>query len=248
VPFEIHWVRAQLPGRRIDYYDSIASTMPAAAQLAEQGAPSGTAVVAECQTAGQGRHGRAWLSEPGIGLYVSVIVRLPEAAEHFPALTLAAGLAAREAVGLCTGLDCDIRWPNDLLLDGHKCAGILTQAEQGVAVVGIGINVNHASFPGELAAIATSLRIASGHPHSREQLLVQLLRSLDLRRDALVRDGIPPLLRDFAEASSYVRGRRVRTGDGIEGITAGLDGSGFLLLRRSDGSIARVLAGGVRPA
>ncbi|MEZ5403303.1 MAG: biotin--[acetyl-CoA-carboxylase] ligase [Bryobacteraceae bacterium] len=245
--FDIDWVRAQMPGRRLDWYESIGSTMPAAGELAAGGALSGTAVAAGEQTAGQGRHGRAWHSEAESGLYITVILRLPQKAEHFPALTLAAGLAAREAVALTTGVECDIRWPNDLLIDGRKVAGILTQAEHGAAIVGIGVNVNHAEFPGELGEIATSLRIATGEAQSRERLLVQLLRCLDLRRAALVREGLAPLLGEFARASTYVVGRRVRTDGYGEGVTAGLDENGFLLVRREDGTVTRVVAGGVRP-
>ncbi|MEZ5351690.1 MAG: biotin--[acetyl-CoA-carboxylase] ligase [Bryobacteraceae bacterium] len=245
--FDIAWVRSQLPGRRVDWYESIGSTMPEAAALAMAGAPSGTAVVAGMQTSGLGRHGRNWHSAADTGLYVSVILRFPQQAEHFPALTLAAGLAAQEAIHLSTGIECDIRWPNDLLVEDRKCAGILTQAESGAAIVGIGINVNHAEFPENLREIATSLRLASGRVHSREQLFVQLLRSLDLRKECLIAEGLPPLLRNFAAASSYVRGRRVTTDDGQVGVTAGLDASGFLLLRRDSGALTRVLAGGVRP-
>jgi BirA family biotin operon repressor/biotin-[acetyl-CoA-carboxylase] ligase len=244
MPFDIAWVRSQLPNRRVDWYDSIGSTMTGALDLARAGAATGTAVAADQQTAGQGRHGRSWHSPPGDGLYVSVVLK---AAEHFPALTLASGLATREAIALVTGIECDVRWPNDLLIANRKCAGILTVTEGSAAIVGIGINVNQEAFPPDLAGMATSLRIAAGRTHSREQLLVQLLTALDRWKMALAVNGLTPILGAFSAVSSYVRGRRVSAEEGITGVTAGLDPHGFLLVRRDNGEVVKILAGGVRP-
>lgn len=248
---DIDFVRAQLPTRRIDWFATIGSTMDEAARLAAAGCPSGTAVVAEEQTAGQGRHGRRWHSEPGSGLYVSVVLRVALPADSLPVLTLALGLAAADAITHTTGLQPDLRWPNDIMFDERKAAGILVQLTDSVAIAGIGVNVNHAAFPPELAAEATSLRIASGRPQSREGLLVALLPAIDRFSRLLEERGRAPMLDLFSRASSYASGKRVRVeqpGGTLEGTTAGLDPAGFLKLRAADGSESLILAGGVRLA
>jgi BirA family biotin operon repressor/biotin-[acetyl-CoA-carboxylase] ligase len=250
-PLNIERVRRQLPGRRIEWFETVGSTMHEAARLAAAGCPSGTAVVADEQTAGQGRHGRSWHSEPGSGLYVSVVLRVPLPADSLPVLTLALGLAAAEAISRATGLGPDLRWPNDVMIDQKKVAGILVQLVDSVAVAGIGVNVNHARFPPEIASEATSLRLATGNSQSREDLLILLLPAIDSFCRMLLEGGRGPVLEMFSRHSSYVRGRRVRVeqpGGTVEGTTAGLDPSGFLILRADDGSESLILAGGVRPA
>lgn len=242
---DIERVRRAFPGGRIDYYDSVGSTMTAAAGL-----PHGAAVVAERQTAGQGRLGHSWHSEPGSGLYCTM------ALAPSPLLTLALGLAARSAILEAAGLCCDIRWPNDLMLGGKKVAGILVQVVEGLALAGIGINVNHRQFPPELEEEATSLwQVAqtgqggrtSTPDLSREEILIALLRAAD-EFASMDRESV---LRLFTEASSYVRGRRVtvdQPGGLLRGVTAGLDEAGFLRLRTDDGADTLILAGGVRAA
>src|ERR1700733_12720083 len=168
MPIDVSWLRSQMPERRIEWHDVIDSTMIEANRLAAQGAASGTVVGAEEQSAGRGRHGRSWHSEPGSGLYVSIILRRQFTPATLRVVTLALGLAAQEAILKATDLACDLRWPNDVLIPSKesegKCAGILTQLEgstqPSAIIAGIGINVNHSSFPAELSPIATSLRIA----------------------------------------------------------------------------------------
>jgi BirA family biotin operon repressor/biotin-[acetyl-CoA-carboxylase] ligase len=248
-PFDISNVRRRLPGRRVEFFESLDSTMHEAARMAAEGAPSGTAVVAEEQTAGQGRHGHGWHSVPGSGLYVSIVLRPRMEADRMPVLTLALGLAAAEAIARATDIACDLRWPNDVMLDGRKVAGILVQMLEGAAVAGIGINVNHAAFPRELAEEAISLRAASGRAHSREDLLVELLPAVDRFVHMLSAGGSQGVLDLFERRSSYARGKRVlveQPGGQITGTTAGLDAAGFLRVRRDDGAETLVLAGGVR--
>jgi BirA family biotin operon repressor/biotin-[acetyl-CoA-carboxylase] ligase len=238
-PLDMHRVRQAFPGKRIEYYQTVDSTMNAAARL-----EPGAVVVAEEQTAGQGRHGHSWHSEPGSGIYCSM------ALGPSPALTLALGLAAQNAIFKATGLHCDLRWPNDLMLGGKKVAGVLAQGSEGRAIAGIGINVNHTSFPPELAGEAASLRgwgRTEGPELCREDILIALLRAVNIY--AALPQG--DILRMFTQSSSYARGRRVvvQQADGaIEGVTAGLDPAGFLIVRRDDGTDTLVLAGGVRAA
>jgi len=243
-------VREALPGRLIHYLPTTASTMEEAARLARNGSPSGTTVVADEQTAGRGRHGRVWHSEPESGLYVSVVLLPAMRVESLPVLALALGLATAQAIKRTAGLACDLRWPNDVLIDERKVAGILVELADGAAIAGIGINVNHPSFPEGLRDEAASLRLASGRVQSREALLLALLKSVDSFSKMFFEGGPQPVIQMFSRASSYVRGKRVcvEQGDGIVvGVTAGLDSSGFLTVDKDDGSQAVIVAGGVRP-
>ena len=225
--------------RRIIRLAVTGSTMDDAA-----GQPAGTVIVADEQTSGQGRLGRKWHSEPGAGLYFSAVLELAQPA---PVITLAIGLAAREAVQQVAGVACDLRWPNDVLIGEKKCAGILVQLKGSKVVAGIGVNVNHTSFPSDIAGKATSLRLATGRSHSKDELLECMLDSIDAHIRLLTTEGADAILRLFTVASSYAVGRRVVVDD-LEGVTDGLDSSGFLWLLTNRGERRLIRAGGVRPA
>jgi BirA family biotin operon repressor/biotin-[acetyl-CoA-carboxylase] ligase len=236
------------------WLQSTGSTMKDAADLAARGEPHGTVVVAEAQTAGIGRHGHSWYSESGGGLYLSIILRLPLAPDALPVLTMALGLATQRAVDDIAGVACDLRWPNDLLLNEKKLAGIMMQAidlpgTKGALVAGIGLNVNQPEFPPDLRTIATSLRIETGQEHSKQALLDRIVAE-SLKYASLLADrGKAPILRHFEASSSYVSGKSVEVEGSnrtIAGITAGLDENGFLLVRTATG-IETILTGGVRP-
>jgi BirA family transcriptional regulator, biotin operon repressor / biotin---[acetyl-CoA-carboxylase] ligase len=223
--------------------------MKDAARLAAQGEPHGTVVAAVEQTGGIGRHGHSWHSDSTGGLYLSIVLRLPLATDSLPVLTMALGLGVREAVEEYCGVCCDIRWPNDLMLNGKKLAGIMVVAGDGGALIaGIGVNVNQPAFPEELRSIATSLRLESGLDYSKEELLGYVVAA-SLRYAALLAEaGKRHILEEFEKRSSYVRGKLVEIDDGarkFDGITAGLDDNGFLLVQTSS-TIETVMAGGVR--
>jgi BirA family transcriptional regulator, biotin operon repressor / biotin---[acetyl-CoA-carboxylase] ligase len=248
--FDVSAVRKRLPNRHIEWFQSVNSTMTLAARLARDGCESGAVVGADGQVAGIGRHGHTWHSEAEAGLYVSIVLRLALEARSLPIVMLALGLATQEAISQVSGLAADLRWPNDVLVDGKKCAGILAQLEGDAIVAGIGINVNHSAFPSEIEPLATSLKLA-GASVAREDLLVQLLQAVDQCCHVLATDGAEAILRLFRKASSYAEGRRVRVeqdGATIEGVTCGLDAAGFLLVRGDDGKETTILTGGVRPA
>jgi len=228
--FNTDSVKARLPGRRIDWFESIDSTMIEARRDLQPGRIVG----AEEQTAGMGRHGRKWISPAGSGLYVSMVL----AAKPVPLIMLALGLATREAIAG----GADLRWPNDVLLDGKKCAGVLAQLEGDTIIAGIGINVSQTEFPEDLETPATSL-LLEGVIVSREDLLVALVESVE-RYTRLSSDEI---VRKFTDASSYVAGKRVRVEAGLEGVTCGLDPAGFLRVREDNGTETTIFAGGVRP-
>jgi BirA family biotin operon repressor/biotin-[acetyl-CoA-carboxylase] ligase len=224
------------------------STMIRAAELARAGAAHKTIVGADEQTAGVGRHGRKWLSSAGQGLYASFVLRLGLPPERLPLVMLALGLAARQAIADSSNLKPDLRWPNDVLIDGKKCGGVLAQWEGAALVAGIGINVSQPEFPPNLETPATSLSLA-GATVTREKLLEELWNGLEFYCAEL---GAPkPRIVEWFEAqSSYARGKRVRAerqGTMVEGTTIGLDASGFLIVREDSGKEATILAGGVRP-
>ena len=212
--------------------------------------------VAERQTAGRGRGAHNWHSVQSAGIYCSILLRPVLPPSEALILSLAAGLAVRTAVQeLDPALDVDLKWPNDLLIDGNKIAGILTEMNSEATrvryiVVGIGINVNQASFPSELQRTATSLRLATGTEWSRVELCAALLKSLNREyRDLLQKPGAhDSILRRFQEHSSSARGCQVQVEEngGFEGVTEGLDQRGFLQVRTAHG-VRTVLSGTVRP-
>jgi BirA family biotin operon repressor/biotin-[acetyl-CoA-carboxylase] ligase len=239
---------------------STTSTNTLAVEAAQAGVPCGVWIADE-QTGGRGRGGHAWHSAVGDGLYLSALITPSQPLPMTTALwlSLATGLAAKAAIFETSGLDVDIRWPNDLILNGRKCGGILVEtavnsaspeAPAGLryAVIGVGINVNHAEFPAELAKLATSLRIEGGTT-TREALAAALLCSLDTEIGLLTQAAAgPQLLARFAAASSWVSNKRVKIdeGGGYTGVTNGLDPQGFLRVSADDGTQRIVVSGGVR--
>jgi BirA family biotin operon repressor/biotin-[acetyl-CoA-carboxylase] ligase len=258
-PIDLHQIRSALTGTRfashLHHFASIASTNTALLQAAANGAPEGTVYIADEQTAGRGRGGHSWHSAAGDGLYLSALVKPSLHLRDALLLSLATGLAAQTAIRFTANLSIDLRWPNDLLIHRHKLGGILveTAVEPGpaaplrYAVIGIGVNLNHASFPHDLTTLATSLRLATGQPQSRSALLIAILRSLDYELTQL-EDRQPDLLTRFAAASTWVRGKHVHVPEqgGYTGLTAGLDNRGFLLVTDAAGTTRTVLSGGVR--
>ncbi len=223
------------------------------------GLPEGTVYVSDEQTAGRGRAGHAWHSPPGVGLYLSALLRPSLPPDELLGITLAAGIAAAQAISQVAGVKCDVRWPNDLLLHNKKTGGILTEMNSGnggAVVVGFGINVNHPSLPPELQESATSLLLAKNAQVPAQEnaaridataLAAALLQFFDREYRSLVQQGLPALLARFEQHSSYVRGKRVVVGEegGYEGITDGLDDRGFLRVRTAEG-LRTVLSGSVR--
>lgn len=241
----------------IHHYFRIGSTNIAAMEAAAAGEPEGSVFFAEQQTAGRGRGGNSWESAASEGIYCSIILRPQLAPADALLLSLIAGISVAEAVEQTTGLQSDLRWPNDVLLEERKFCGILTEMNAEATrvryvVAGIGINVNQPSFSTELEPIATSLRLASGREWSRVQLAAALLKSLNdwYRKlsDGTV-DSRSAIFRKFEDRSSFARNRFVHVDEegGYEGVTEGLDSRGFLLVR-TDRDLRTLLSGGVRAA
>lgn len=239
--------------KRILHFFQTESTNDVAMRLGESNEPHGTVVIAEGQTAGRGRAGHSWVSEKSVGIYATILMRPPISPMQSPVLTLVAGLAARDAIADETGLPADIRWPNDVMLNGKKVCGVLTEMQAELdrvhfAAVGIGINVNQSNMPGEIAGLATSLRMETQRMHSRLELLLRLLRSLDRYYNQFITEGASPIVRRFSDVSSYGEGKRVRITNGkasFMGVTAGLEASGILRVQRDDGRIESIISGTV---
>lgn len=249
MPLDIGIIRRLRPENQIHYFPTIGSTMTEGGRLAEAGAPGGTVVLADEQTAGIGRLGRSWISQPDVGVYCTILPRLGLDAAILPVASLLLGLAAGGAIESSCSLRCDLRWPNDVLINGKKAAGILAHLVAGRVVAGIGINVNHASLPLDLRTPATSLRIETGSLQSRETLVVNLLEQIDSFSHILSTRGPEAIIRAFTSASSYVLDRRVIVEATRETCTtAGLTEQGFLLVKTPDGATRTITSGGIRPA
>ncbi len=238
----------------LHHFYKIGSTNTAAMASAADGAPEGSVFLAEEQTAGRGRGANSWQSPRSTGIYCSVVLRPALPPSEVLVLSLAAGLAVQSAIQqVDSRLRADLKWPNDILIDGMKLCGILTEMNAEATrvryiVVGIGINVNQATFPKDLPA--TSLRLVTGSEWSRVELAGALLKSLDREYRQLIEDSDAreSILRRFAENSSWVYGKRVRieeNGSAFEGTTEGLDPRGFLQVRTAHG-VQTVLSGTVR--
>jgi BirA family biotin operon repressor/biotin-[acetyl-CoA-carboxylase] ligase len=238
-------------GKRIYHFFKVDSTNSIAMALGERGEPHGTVVIAEEQTAGRGRAGHTWHSEKKNGIYMTVLLRPPISPQQAPLITLAAGLAVRDAVLEQIDLAPDLRWPNDVLMARKKFCGILTEmnAEQDqihFVAVGIGINVNHEKVPAELSEIATSLRIVTQRVQSRVEIVARLLRHLDSYYNRFLTEGPEFIVTRFSEVSSYAKGKRVKIETASEtytGTTDGLEPGGLLRVRRDDGRVLPVIAG-----
>ena len=229
---------------------SVGSTNDAVLEGARAGADPGLTVAAELQTAGRGRRGRSFDSRPGLGLWVSRLLPVPDDATRTPRLALLAGLAVAEAVAAATGRSPRLKWPNDVLLDGRKIAGILvearTEGRRIFAVAGIGLNVHHrdADFPAGLVGVAGSVQGENGSRPEREALLGRILAALDTRL-AEEAAGRLDLSAAFAPWDALL-GREVEIagpGGAHRGTADGIESDGGLRLRAPDGTRIVVRSG-----
>lgn len=241
-------------GKKIAYYETCDSTQPIAHDLAQNGAEDGMIVVSEEQVMGSGRMARSWTSKAYKGIWMSVITKPQLTPQQAPQMTLVAAVAIVRAIEEVTELVPQIKWPNDLLLNGKKMTGILTelQADPDLVksiILGIGINVNQdeTEFPAELASIATSLKIEKGESVPRAKLIAAVLKYLERYVDLYVASGFAPI-KLLWESYSNTIGKQVRAvmvQETVEGTAIGITEEGMLELQLADGSIRGIYSGDI---
>lgn len=245
---------SRIIGRRLQVVAEVGSTNDAVLAAGHAGEPEGLAVLADRQTGGRGRRGRSWASLPGAGVYTSILLRPPVSPLQAPLLTLMAGLAAVDAIASVAGVEPAIKWPNDLLLDGRKVVGILTEMTTtgqrvGHVAVGIGINVHQRNedFPGGVGETATSIDQVAGRRVERGVVVAALYNALDRWYASVCGDGPSVVLR-AARARTVTLGKPVTVDSGDhqwQGTALDLADDGALLVVDARGTIQRVLAADV---
>lgn len=241
-------------GCQVEYFAQADSTNVRAQELAEQGAVEGTVVIADCQSGGRGRMGRCWSSPAGVNLYTSIILRPQMVPTQAAQLTFMSAVAAARTFSVVAGLDVQVKWPNDILVDGCKIAGLLNELSaemEGIhhVVLGIGANLNmtREQFPDDLRRPATSVLLETGQPVSRVAFAQELYRQLDTLYALYLQQGFAPIKLAW-EALFYLQGCRVKVDCGAEvfsGHVAGLAEDGALLLDLDQGGSQVIYAGDV---
>ncbi len=241
-------------GRVIRFYREVASTNDVAFDLAKKGASEGTVVIADTQTKGRGRLQRKWISPPGFNLYMSIIFRPSISSKDASILTLVSSITLFETVN-SYGIECRIKWPNDLLINRRKVAGVLTEMELGgdrveFVLVGLGINLNMTrgvmnDLMGEVSEVATSVREELGHEVDRSEFAARVINLLEKWYQEFNTRGKSTIIDEWKKRWGDLNQRvRVKVAhDWIEGIAYELDQNGFLLVRRDNGVTERIIAG-----
>jgi BirA family biotin operon repressor/biotin-[acetyl-CoA-carboxylase] ligase len=238
-------------GRRLHVVAEIGSTNDAVMAAGQAGEPEGFAVLADRQTSGRGRRGRSWASLPGVGIWTSILLRPALPPLKAPVLTLMTGVAAAEAIATTARVEPRLKWPNDLLLDGRKAVGILTEMTTtgqriGHVAIGVGINVHHRreDFPDDVRDSATSIGLATGLRVDRGELAAALYDALDRWYAAFCGEGAAWVLQ-AARTRTATLGKNVTVDTGAtrwQGTAVDLDEDGALLVCDAQGTIRRVLA------
>ena len=248
---ELRWnLKTRAVGCRVHAYESTDSTMDLSHRLAASGEPEGSVVITELQNKGRGRMGRVWASPRGTGLYFSILFRPKLPVSRVPHLTLVAAVAVADAIGITTGLRPDLKWPNDLLIDGKKICGILTELNAEInrvnyVVLGVGINVN--TPKSALPAHATSLKEQAGEKIDRLALARVLFQQIDQRYHQFLDGDWEPILEAWRSHARFL-GSRVRValeGRVIDGQALDIDSDGALLVRADTGIVESISAGEV---
>lgn len=246
-------LKTEWAGGRTVYFDATDSTNVQAKRLAEAHAPHGTLVVSDRQDGGKGRRGRSWASPSGVGIWMSLILRPEIAPSSASMLTLAAALAVRKGILEETGLSPLIKWPNDLVLNGKKICGILTEMstelmEIQYVITGIGINVNQKEFPPEIRDTATSLSLEAGRSFRRSSLIAAILKAFEKDYEAFLKTGDLSLLLEEYNACLVNRGKEVCILDPsgeYRAVAEGIDENGSLLVTLPDGTRREIISGEV---
>ena len=254
LPDEIHTILdTKVLGRDIHYYPEVESTNNVAKKLAADGCREGTLIVAERQSSGRGRISRGWYSPYGKGIWMSVVLKPPFSPQEAPKCTLMAAVAINKAIREFTGVQSGIKWPNDILYNGKKLVGILTEMSAEMDAInyivigmGINVNINAAEFPDEIADIASSLSEATGRKVERLPLLAAILKQLEKLYTDVTAHGFEQMFDEW-RAQSVTLGQAVAVvaaNNKFEGVAVNIDEDGALLVKAADG-LKRVIAGDV---
>ncbi len=249
-------LRSAVIGNKLVFNTTTASTNLDAFRIAEQGCVEGTVVFADSQSGGRGRLGRVWASPTGVNLYCSIVLRPGVMPYEAPQLTFLSAVAVARAIEVTSGLKAEIKWPNDILIDGKKIAGLLNEMSAetdcvNFVVLGIGVNLNMTAeqFPEDLRYPATSILLETGRPVPRAMFAAVVLNELDRLYEAFRNKGFDPVRQEW-QLRCNAHGRELSVSDGgaelVRGSFAGIDEAGALLLKRSDGVVQRILSGDVR--
>lgn len=249
-------LKTKVFGKKVYFFEEVGSTNEVAFELARNGAVHGTIVLAETQTKGRGRMGRRWVSPSGANIYLSLVLRPNIEAKAAPLITFIASIALTDAAKT-VGVEAGIKWPNDLLVNGKKLAGVLTELESDgdkvkYAVMGIGVNLNLTREMldrelGDIAADATSVREALGREVDRVDFTANLINELERRYEEYLVLGFKHVIKEWNERCSMM-GKKVEViaeGKSLIGTAQSVDSMGRLLIRRKDGVVERVIAGDI---
>jgi BirA family biotin operon repressor/biotin-[acetyl-CoA-carboxylase] ligase len=243
-------LKNELLGKELFFYNTLESTNSRALEMAKEGAAEGTVIIAESQTKGRGRLGRTWLSAPGGNLYTSIILRPPIPPQDAQTLTLTAAVGVAETISAFSPVPPTVKWPNDVLIDSKKAAGILTEMNSeadrvNFVIVGIGVNVNMPP-PAPLGRRATSIKEICGKVIDRAEFAQTLYSRLEKWYKVYLDEGFAPVLGAW-KGYFDAEGKHVKIEgfDKIEGICMGVDEGGALLVRNSSGHTERVISGEV---
>lgn len=240
-------------GNRVYFAEEVDSTNTWGKRLAEEGAPHGTLVVADEQTQGRGRRGRSWESPRGTTVSMTLILRPDLEPVRASMLTIVMGLSVAQGLQELLDVPVQIKWPNDAVLNGHKLCGILTEMSAQIdyinyVVVGTGINVNQTEVPEALKEIATSLRIETGHPVNRAEVICAVMKAFARNYQVFMETGDLSGLQDAYNEILANKDRQVRVLDPkapFEGVALGINERGELLVRQENGTVSEVYAGEV---
>jgi BirA family biotin operon repressor/biotin-[acetyl-CoA-carboxylase] ligase len=245
----------RIVGRHLYHFYDVDSTNSFAGRLIAHGRriPEGTVIVAESQSAGRGRLGRSWYSEREAGIYFSMVLFPKTPPSLAPLFTLGTAVAMHNAVERYSGLDIDIKWPNDLLVGEKKFCGILSEIQAEVdlvkmMIIGVGLNANQEGLPDDIAGRATSLRIASGRIQSRIEILLEFFQEFENIYLDFERKGPRGIIDQWTRFSSFANGRKIEIHDGVRkiaGVTCGLNPLGALRIEQKGGRIEEVYSGDV---
>ncbi len=243
----------QIFGRSIEFYNEVDSTNNVLKKLAQEGAAEGTVVIADCQTRGRGRLGRSWLSAPGKGIWMSLLIRPELDPGNVQVLTLAASVAVAKALDRFKIPGTGIKWPNDILIRGKKVCGILTELSAEIdrifwVIAGIGLNVNHLEFPEEIKDTATSIRIEANpdRPVDRSRLAAEIINNFEEIYNTFIEEGPEAVIAQWKDYSLTLE-KKVKlispNGEYIKGTAVDIMPDGRLVLKRDDGTLEYIMSG-----